>query len=173
MELDDFREAFALFDTEGVGRIRCADMLAVLHSLKGPNGATTPRQYPHLDKIVSLLSRRPKDATIDFDEYVRLMATTTMQHSMKDTILPTPEDNFAPVFQLFDVHNKGYITIDDLERVAVELGETDMAREELQEMMDRAQGTNAGRVSLSDFTEIMTMNLFQKHDSADGALDRR
>jgi len=92
------------------------------------------------------------------------------------------EDNnsnshFARVFRLFDIEGKGYITVDDLERVAIELGEHDMTMEEIHEMIDRAKdknngvdtittnkndhdGNDNGRVYVDDFTRMMTTSLF-------------
>ena len=63
------------------------------------------------------------------------------------------------------VHGSGYITVTDLQRIAIELGEQDMTQEELEEMITRASSSKKGRVSLEDFTKMMTLNLFQNQEA--------
>jgi centrin-1 len=88
------------------------------------------------------------------------MESTSLQHTLQANA--DDQDNFAHVFELFDLEGKGYITLQDLERVAKELGEHDMTREELEEMMERANSKHSGRVTLQEFAKLMTLNLFQK-----------
>jgi Ca2+-binding EF-hand superfamily protein len=158
-EIDELTEAFSLFDAEGTGRISIGDFRAVLESLQSSSSAARPT-YPHLGKLLDQLSKHEDGELLDLDEYLRLMESTSLQHRLQANA--GDQDNFAHVFELFDLEGKGYITLQDLERVANELGEHDMTREELEEMMERANSKHNGRVTLQEFTKLMTLNLFQK-----------
>ena len=59
------------------------------------------------------------------------------------------------------------IPLKDLEQIAIELGEHDMTRGELQEMIDRAVGTstnNEKKVDTEAFCRMMTMSLFSSQN---------
>jgi len=60
---------------------------------------------------------------------------------------------------MFDVDQKGFINRQDLQNIASDLGET-MADDELEEMIQRASSTDSGKVTLTEFTDIMTRKLF-------------
>eukprot|EP00301_Raphidiophrys_heterophryoidea_P009591 c14158_g1_i1.p1 GENE.c14158_g1_i1~~c14158_g1_i1.p1 ORF type:complete len:102 (+),score=28.04 c14158_g1_i1:2-307(+) len=87
-----------------------------------------------------------KSGSIDFNEFLEMM---TGKMSDKDS----PEE-IKRVFQLFDDDNTGFITVDNLKRVARELGET-VSENELEEMIKRADTDNDGQVTLDDFLKIM------------------
>jgi Ca2+-binding EF-hand superfamily protein len=160
-ELAEFKESFALFDTEGTGRIGIGDFRAVLESLQQEGSAL----YPHLDKLLLQLQDRSNDDddTMDFDDYLKLMETTSLQQTLQADA--DDQSNFAHVFELFDVDGKGYISLQDLERVAIDLGEHDMTMEELEEMMERAHVKHNGKVTLAEFTRLMTLNLFPNNNN--------
>ena len=180
LELVDLERAFRLFDIEGRGVIEIGAFRSVLETLlmesttmKDHQGGrrTKSTAYPHLEDILLQLSDRSDDERMDFDGYLALMASTSLQqrlHSGKDGHGDSEQDeeeaNCQHVFNLFDVDRKGHITVEDLHRIAVELGETDLRMEELQEMIDRASSTKTGLVTLKEFSKIMTLNLFQKLD---------
>lgn len=156
-EIQEFQESFALFDTEGTGSISVGEFRDVLNSLRDGDGN---QSYPHLDKLLTNVSSRPNEETMDFDDYLKLMASTSLQQTLQADADDT--SNFKHVFDLFDVDGKGYITVQDLEGIALELGEHDMTREELEEMIERARSKHKGKVTLAEFTKMMTLNLFQK-----------
>ena len=72
---------------------------------------------------------------IDFEEFLDMM---TARMSDKDT-----KEDINKVFRLFDDDKTGTITIQNLRRVAKELGET-MTDEELMEMIERADSNGDG-----------------------------
>ena len=102
-------------------------------------------------KVKHILDSLPPDGgTLTLDDFTAIL---TRRRDEK------PAHDFERVFQLFDVDQKGYITLQDLKRVSNELGET-MTDDELQEMIDRAGLRNNGKVSLEEFRTMMTRNLF-------------
>jgi len=191
-ELEDLGRAFRLFDVEGTGVIEIGAFRLVLESLvttpptkstmmtldyleqqqlrrSNNQSITPPSAYPHLATILNKLSNRSDEEKMDFEEYVALMASTTLQQRLQQTEdMGEEEDETASncrhVFNLFDTDGKGYITVEDLHRIATELGESDMTSEELQEMIDRASSKKTGRVTLKEFSKMMTLNLFQNFD---------
>jgi Ca2+-binding EF-hand superfamily protein len=122
--------------------------------------------YPHLEKLLYILFERDSNEEMEFNDYVQLMAMTSLNYTLQSDMDETSKQ--AHVFDLFDVDRKGYITIEDLERIALELGEHDMTREELTEMIERAQTklSNKGKVTLEDFIKMMTLNLFPKQETS-------
>jgi Ca2+-binding EF-hand superfamily protein len=154
-ELQEFEESFALFDTERVGSISAVELRAILESLQDR------RNMPHLDKLLKELATCSEEDRLEFDDYVALMESTSLNQTLqKEESYETA--NFSHVFQLFDVEQKGYISIQDLERAATELGEYDITQDELEEMIERAQSSHQGRVYLPEFSRIMNLNLFHK-----------
>jgi len=67
-------------------------------------------------------------------------------------------DGIARIFDLFDDDKSQAINIQNLRRVAKELGET-MSAEELKEMLERA-ASNGDEISFEDFYFIMTKKTF-------------
>jgi centrin-1 len=163
VELEEMKEAFNLFDTHGTGRIKCGELRTVLESLASAGSSSSSSTYPNLDRLLVALSQRSDEEFLDMNGYLQLMeSTSSFQRTLKEG---GQEGNFAHVFEIFDVEGKGYITLQDLERIAQELGEHDMTQEELEEMMERANTQNQGRVYLEEFTKLMTLHLFRRPEA--------
>ena len=143
-EIEEIKEAFDLFDTDGSGAIDPKELKAAMQSL----GFEAKNQT--IFQMISDLDKN-KSGTIDFEEFLDMM---TARMSDKDT-----REDIAKVFRLIDDDNTGTITLRNLRRVARELGET-MTDEELQEMIDRADSNGDGAVTLDDFFNIMTKKTF-------------
>ena len=175
-ELLELQESFKLFDIDNTGSIQVGDLSGILKTLQEEQQHNSNAQvyFPHLEPLLQRLEANyNEEDMLSLDDFIDLMSSTTISNAMAHT---TPEDettydeshNFKHVFRLFDVEGKGYVTIQDLERVAVELGEHDMTREELQDMIHRAKAIGGSksssrdqqRVGLDEFTRVMTMNLF-------------
>ena len=143
-EIEEIKEAFDLFDTDGSGAIDPKELRAAMQSLGfEAKNQTIYQMITDLDKN--------KSGNIDFEEFLDMM---TARMSDKDT-----REDINKVFRLFDDDTSGSITIRNLRRVARELGET-MTDEELQEMVERADSNGDGAVSMDDFYNIMTKKTF-------------
>ena len=143
-EVEEIKEAFDLFDTDGSGTIDPKELKAAMQSL----GFEAKNQT--IFQMISDLDANQSGA-IDFEEFLDMM---TARMSDKDT-----REDISKVFRLFDDDQTGQITLKNLWRVARELGET-MTEEELQEMIDRADSNGDGGVSMDDFYQIMTKKTF-------------
>ena len=143
-EIEEIKEAFDLFDTDGSGHIDPKELKAAMQSLGFESKSQT---------IFQMIADLDKSANkqLDFEEFLDLM---TARMSDKDT-----REDINKVFKLFDEDNSGSISIKNLRRVAKELGEN-LTDEELGEMIERADSNADGAVSADDFYNIMTKKVF-------------
>ncbi len=91
------------------------------------------------------------NGVISFEEFLDMM---TARISDKNT-----RDDIERVFKLFDSNRNGYISLDDMKRVAKELGE-DISEKELQEIIQRADLDNDSKLTIEDFYQVMTKKTF-------------
>merc|ERR1711881_74217 len=84
---------------------------------------------------------------LEFQEFLDMM---TARLTAK-----TPRSEIERVFKLFDNDRTGEISLDNLKRVASELGE-EVSNEELQEMVQRNDVDKDGAWTLDDFYAVMT-----------------
>lgn len=184
-EVDDLREAFDLFDVDRKGTIYSKDLADILREIlfqdnKNNNNTTrlvvglTKSNHHHnknrknadLTRLIETLSTRQDDDVLNFDSFVSLFMDTKKNNAAAGKQQQEGDDDnndMQRVFNLFDTDGKGYIDIDDLREVAAELGETSMAEEELQEMIQRSSsspGFDINKVTYEDFCSIMTKKLF-------------
>jgi Ca2+-binding EF-hand superfamily protein len=164
LEIDELTELFNLVDADADGKVSIDSIAQVLQALKADDTDNT-QKYPLMEKLESqLVKAKWNDTTdLDLDAFLQLFESTSLQQILQQQ-QENQQENFGHVFRLFDTQDKGYITIQDLERVAKELGEHDITQQELQEMMDRAHAQHRERVNLQEFTKLMTMNLFHKDE---------
>ena len=150
-EIEEVREAFNLFDVDGSGRIDPKELKEAMVSLG----------YTNNNAVISdMIADLDKDGTgdLDFGEFLNLF---TLQIGAGSGGEDSRED-VAKIFHLFDVEKTGYISLNQLKRVARELGET-MSDAELLEMIERASSRDDGLVSFDDF-----YNILSKADSSFG-----
>ncbi|CCI10237.1 hypothetical protein ABG067_006816 [Albugo candida] len=143
-EIEEIREAFNLFDTDGSGTIDPKELKSAMQSL----GFEAKNQI-----IYQMVADIDKDGSgnIDFDEFLDMM---TAKMSDKNT-----REDIQKVFTLFDDDQTGKITLRNLKRVARELGET-MSDAELLEMIERADTDQDGEIKPDEFYAIMTRQTF-------------
>jgi len=141
-EIEEIREAFNLFDTENSGMIDPKELKAAMQSL----GFET--KNPTIYQMIADLEH--EGPSIDFDTFLRAITEKLGDKESKGGILK--------IFELFDSDHSGAINLDNLRRVAKELGET-MTVDELKEMLERASG-DGKEISFEDFYNIMTKKAF-------------
>lgn len=146
-EIEEIREAFNLFDTDGSGTIDPKELKAAMQSL----GFEAKNQTIY--QMIADIDRDGNGA-IDFDEFLDMM---TAKMSDKDT-----REDILKVFNLFDDDQSGKVSLRNLKRVAKELGET-MSDAELLEMIERADTDADGEISPDEFYAIMTKKTFAQN----------
>ena len=143
-EVEELREAFNLFDTDGSGTIDPKELKELVLNL----GIHAKNQT-----IFDMISDIDKNGNgqIDFKEFLDVLT-----YKISDT---KSKEDVRKVFDLFDDEKTGFITVQNLKRVSKELGET-MTEAELMEMIERADSDNDGKISLDDFYKVMTTKIF-------------
>ncbi|XP_076751643.1 uncharacterized protein LOC143423895 [Xylocopa sonorina] len=136
---NDIKEAFDLFDPDGIGRIATKELKVAIRALGFE---------PKKEEIKKLIADTDPDGlgTLSFEEFLNLMSTKMLEKDTKEEVLKA--------FRLFDDDNTGKITFKNLKRIARELGEN-LTDEELQEMIDEADKDGDGEVSQEEFLRIM------------------
>ena len=148
-ERDDLKVMFQQFDTQQKGTISLLELKSVLEQVAQEEAS----KRPALDKVLAspvfqqIGESEQEDKQITQEEFIQLLT-----HDDEDE----EGDEMRRLFALFDKDNKGYISVDDLRRIADELGEC-MGEEELEEMIQRATSSTPeqGRVTLDEFEAVM------------------
>eukprot|EP00978_Attheya_sp_CCMP212_P016780 scaffold44262_cov52-Attheya_sp.AAC.2 len=142
-EVGEIQQAFKLFDTNGSGTIDLNELKCAIEGL----GTQSKNQLivQMMDDIENSTNRQ-----IDFEEFLDLMTATIGSTDTKEET--------SRVFNLFDDDRTGYISLDNLKRVAYDLGET-MDDAELLEMIERTTENREG-VTFDDFFSIMNKKTF-------------
>nr|CAI38928.1 centrin-related-protein,putative [Paramecium tetraurelia] len=141
-EIDEIREAFNLFDTEGTGRVDPRELKAAMQSLG------FDQKNPTIFNMIAELENEGTD--IDFDQFLDAITSKLGNREHRDGI--------NKIFDLFDDDGSNTINLNNLKRVSKELGET-MTAEELAEMLERA-ASNGREISREDFYNIMVKRTF-------------
>jgi centrin-1 len=138
--MEEIKEAFNLFDTEGKGNIDVRELKAAFRALGFQVKKSEIRQmFVDMDKDLA-------SATVAFDEFVEMVTPRMLNRDSREEIMK--------VFALFDDDNSGAISFKNLKRVATELGEN-LTDDELQEMIDEADRDGDGVINEEEFYRVM------------------
>merc|ERR1712225_230603 len=136
----EFRKNFNLFDKKRTGSIPLSDMGAVLRSLgQNPTEAELQALMEEVDK--------DKSGTIEFDEFVDLMARTNKSNDQM-------EEEIKNAFLTFDADNSGYITREELVETLTTMGDP-VDEETINGMIAEADLDGDGKIDYKEFTKIM------------------
>ncbi|KAJ9468921.1 Caltractin [Diplonema papillatum] len=137
----DLKEAFNLLDSEGYGTIDARDLKVALRALG---------YEPQKDKMKKIISEIDKDSmsgTLLYEEFKRIMTEKLFDYENDEEI--------RIAFPLFTEGKSDFITVNDLRRVAAELGET-LTEEVFQEMIREADVLDHdGVISEQEFRRVM------------------
>ena len=118
-QIDEIREAFNLFDSDGSGAINYKELKAAMKAL----GFDTSKD--EMEKIIKQVDA-DGSGQIEFPEFMLMMTGNMSKIDSREEILK--------LFARFDRTAKGYIDLDDLKHVAKELGH-DVPDFHLQQML--------------------------------------
>merc|ERR1740115_155090 len=90
---------------------------------------------------------RPGLTSDEVEEFLDMMTARISDKNSREDI--------ERVFKLFDSDRTGEVSLDNMKRVAKELGE-DISPQELQEIIQRADLDGDGALTMDDFYQVMT-----------------
>ena len=143
-EIEEIKEAFDIFDVDRSGAISVQELLNAMRSL----GFDT--KNPAIFQMIADMDE-DGNGEIEFEEFLDMMTARISDRNTKEDL--------ERVFKLFDDKRTGQITVENLRRVAKELGE-DIPEEELKEIILRADLDGDGRLSFDDFYAVITKKTF-------------
>mmetsp|Transcript_42786 Transcript_42786/g.118185 ORF Transcript_42786/g.118185 Transcript_42786/m.118185 type:complete len:161 (-) Transcript_42786:209-691(-) len=138
-QVEEFKEAFALFDRDGDGTITADELGVVLRSL-GRN--------PTMEELNAMVADVDDDGNgkIDFPEFLRLMASKLTANDSADEM--------REAFQVFDRDKSGSVTASELKAVMNNLGEQ-VTDAEVLAMIREADADGDGELSFEDFLQFV------------------
>ncbi|KAL4237345.1 Calmodulin-3 [Mactra antiquata] len=136
-QIEEFKEAFALFDKDGDGTITTKELGTVMRSLG---------QNPTEAELKDMISEVDADGsgTIDFTEFLTMMADK----------IARPDEDLRESFAVFDRDGNGFISAAELRYVMTNLGEK-LTDEEVDEMIREADMDGDGQINYEEFAEMM------------------
>ncbi|CCK71480.1 uncharacterized protein KNAG_0H00640 [Huiozyma naganishii CBS 8797] len=138
-QIQEFRDAFDLFDKDKSGSISASELTTVMKSL----GLT-----PSEDEVRDLMNEIDQDGNneIDFDEFLSLMAR---QANAMDS-----EQELIEAFKVFDKNGDGHISKSELKQVLNSIGEQ-LTEEELDTMFKEVSD-GSGEISIEQFASLLS-----------------
>lgn len=138
-QIEEYREAFNLFDKDNSGSISPNELATVMKSL-GLSPSDT--------EITDLMNEIDQDGNheIDFEEFLTLMAR---QADTRDSA-----QEIIEAFKVFDKNGDGYISLSELKHVFSSIGEK-LSDEELEAMFNEVSN-GSGRISVADFASLLS-----------------
>uniref|UniRef100_A0A8C2YNJ7 Centrin-4-like n=2 Tax=Chinchilla lanigera TaxID=34839 RepID=A0A8C2YNJ7_CHILA len=108
---------------------------------------------PKKEEIEQMIAEIDQEGvgTINFENFLAIMSIKMSEQDEKEEILKA--------FKLFDDDNTGSITLNNIKRVAKELGEN-LTDNELQEMLSEADSDGDGAINEEEFLRIMKKTTF-------------
>ncbi|XP_051013035.1 centrin-4 [Acomys russatus] len=135
----EIKEAFDLFDIDGSGTIDVKELKIAMRALGFE---------PKKEEVKQMIADIDKEGTgtIAFEDFFAVMSVKMSEKDEKEEILKA--------FKLFDDDSTGSISLNNIKRVARELGEN-LTDAELQEMLDEADHDGDGEINEEEFLRMM------------------
>ena len=139
-QMEEFKEAFSLFDKDGDGTITVEELGTVMRSLG---------LLPTEAEVIEIIKEIDTDGNgvIDFNEFLALM-------ERKMTFWDGEED-IKEAFRVFDQDGNGVISSAELRKIMTCLGEK-LTEEEVEEMIKEADLDGDGQINYQEFVTMMT-----------------
>ncbi|XP_073897790.1 centrin-4 isoform X1 [Castor canadensis] len=139
IQKQEIKGAFDLFDVDGSGTIDVKELKIAMRALGFE---------PKKEEIKQMIAEIDKEGTgtISFEDFYAIMCIKMSEKDEKEEILKA--------FKLFDDDDTGSISLNNIKRVAKELGEN-LTDDELQEMLDEADRDGDGEINEEEFLRMM------------------
>jgi len=138
-QIEEYKDAFYLFDRDNNGYITTKELGSVMRTLGfNPNEENLQQMIFTVDY--------DGDGMLNFEEYIHLME---QQKTPEET-----EDNIVQAFRVFDCDNKGYIESADL-RELLENMDWKISDDEVKDLINRTNLREDRRISLEEFALLV------------------
>lgn len=137
--IKEYREAFALFDTDGDGQITASELASFMRRME-----LTPSE----DDVSRMIGEVDADGNgmIDFAEFVTLMARK-MNNADK-------ENEIREAFNVYDKDGSGKISKDDLLATMRALG-AQLSDQAAEQMIEEADSNGDGEIAFDEFKKLL------------------
>jgi len=138
--IDEFREAFEMFDKDGDGTISPKELEDVMNSIG---------LQPTAEEIAEMIADVDEDqsGSIDFDEFLVMMKTRMDEND--------PELELKEAFKVFDLDGDGLIHWKELKVTMDKLG-SKLTDVEVHAMIREADADGDGAISYEEFKAMMS-----------------
>ena len=142
--LEEFKEAFNLFDRNGDGSITTAELGTVMRSLG---------QNPTEAELADMINTIDTDGNgvISFVEFVKLMVSKSR--------VADSEEELKEAFRVFDRNGDGCINAAELRHVMTHIGEK-LDEDEVDDLIREADIDGEGQIKYGDFVKLMCHLVF-------------
>jgi Ca2+-binding EF-hand superfamily protein len=138
-QIEEFKEAFSIFDKNGDGKISPSELGTVMRAL-GQN----PTQQ-ELNDLVNEIDTNG-DSMIEFSEFLTMMARQIKEQDVEAEILEA--------FKVFDSDGDGKISQTELVRVLTTIGEK-LTDAEAKQMLEAADTDSDGQIDIEEFARVL------------------
>jgi len=143
--IDQYKEAFSLFDEDGDGLINGEELGIVIRAL----GHTVTEA--EIDAMIEDVEAQTGQQTVDFASFLTMIPSQNDGRNAK-----TEKKEIVEAFQIYDRQKKGYVTAKELRHLMTSVGEA-LSHEEVDEMFQEAGvGGDDFKINYVKFVEIMT-----------------
>mmetsp|Transcript_105 Transcript_105/g.437 ORF Transcript_105/g.437 Transcript_105/m.437 type:complete len:170 (-) Transcript_105:37-546(-) len=138
-QIEEFREAFSLFDKDGDGTISPEELGIVMKSMGRRTSA---------EELRAMVAEVDEDSSgrIEFPQFLKILA---LRLQSLDS-----EEEMREAFQVFDRDKNGSVSASELKHVMNNLGEP-VTNKEVEEMIREADADGDGELSFEDFLSFV------------------
>jgi len=126
-QIKAYKEAFALFDKKNLGWISTKELGQVMRSLR-----MNPTEQDLQDMIHEV--DQDNNGQLSFDEFLLMMAKKSKDTDMMERAIDA--------FRVFDKQNKGFLGVNDIRNILLNLGEK-ISANEVEELLADLEEVNA------------------------------
>lgn len=140
-EIEEFRAAFDMFDTDKNGTISSKEFLKILKNL----GQNVPKD--EADKIMKQLDS-DGSGEIEFSEFISYMHKKKIQEETDE------EEAIIRAFQVFDTNKDDIITIEEFKRILNNFGIEKFTQDEVDNIFKEGKLNSEGQMNYREFVTI-------------------
>eukprot|EP01103_Thecamoeba_quadrilineata_P008402 TRINITY_DN18147_c0_g1_i1.p1 TRINITY_DN18147_c0_g1~~TRINITY_DN18147_c0_g1_i1.p1 ORF type:complete len:153 (-),score=47.27 TRINITY_DN18147_c0_g1_i1:40-498(-) len=142
-QIDEYSDAFTLFDTNGDGTVTAEELRTVMKSL---GQDLSEKEIANLIKEVDSNG----DGSVELPEFLKLMA------NLERDAESVERKKHTDAFKQFDKDGSGTISVDELKQIMDSLG-VHISIDEAKQMLKEADVDSDGVVNMEEYIRIMKM----------------